>query len=616
MNKRESRLLPHALPGFWGRRFPLLLSLLLITLIFVWVWPATAQEPLEPPSPPNAESVAPIFNERCANCHGPLGHGDGELAANLPAPPRNYTDPEFLRRALPATLFQTITEGRLDAGMPPFGPTSSDPLSTEERWNLVGMVYSLGTPPENVEDGQLAYDENCAACHGENGTGDGPEAANQETAPTDLTDLRYWSSRSNEMVAAALQDADITAHTYTLSEEELWNVVDYSRTFSYDYYDPQAALEPIEAAIISGLVTNGSTGDLSGGGSAVLRAFTRDLEEAFSMTVPVAEDGRYTFELEQVDPNLVYLTSVEYDDLTFNSSPDRLMRSNPTLDMPITVYDKTTDPDAVSIEQIHLVLEFVENRMFVSEIYVLNNNEAAVFAGKSGVPGDGTFELGIPEAAENINFQRSFDSFGNFLPASEMIQTERGWADTIPLRPGASVMNLLVTYDLPYDDGLTFDHPIFYDTSSATIVMPDVGIALEGGDWLDQGVQQMGSAGAFNSYGHPEVTAGEALSFELQGKAAPAAASMSSGSTSMSGDSTTGLLIGAGVLLLVAVGGVFTVRSWQNPDQVVDGGDEREQLLQDLADLEDSFEAGEMDEAEYEQRREKLMAALVSIWQN
>ena len=123
----------------------------------------------------------PIFNERCANCHGPLGHGDGELAANLPAPPRNYTDPEFLRGAVPAALFQTITEGRLDAGMPPFGPTSSDPLSADERWNLTGMVYSLGTPLENVENGRLAYDENCASCHGENGTGDGPQAADQDS---------------------------------------------------------------------------------------------------------------------------------------------------------------------------------------------------------------------------------------------------------------------------------------------------------------------------------------------------------------------------------------------------------------------------------------------------
>jgi len=611
MNKREFRLLPHAMFGYRGKSATLVLSLLLLISVFAWVEPTTAQEPLEPPSTPNAESALPIFNERCANCHGLAGHGDGELAPNLPAPPRDYTDSEFLRKAVPAALFQTITEGRLDAGMPPFGPTSSDPLAAEERWNLVAMVYSLGTPPEAIENGRLAYDENCAACHGENGTGDGPQAADQDTTPTDLTDLRYWSSRSNEMVAAAVQDIDIAAHTYALDEEEVWNVVDYSRTFGYDYYDPVAALEPIEAATISGLITNGSSGELLGEGSAVLRAFTRDFEEEITMTAAVGVDGRYTFDLEQVPPDLVYLTSVEYEDLTFNSSPERLERRNPTLNMPITVFDKTSDPAVVNVEQIHLVLEFVDDRVVVSEIYVLSNNDAAVFVGESGAAG-GTIEIGLPAGAEGINFQRSFDSFGNFMPAPEMIQTENGWADTVPLRPGESVMNLLVTYDLLYEDGLTFDHPLFYDTSSATVVMPDVGISLEGDEWLDQGVQQMGSAGAFNSYGHPNATAGESLSFELQGKAARAATS--SGNPTLSGDTITGLLIGAGVLLLVGVGAVFTVRSWQNPGHV-DDGDEKEQLLQALVDLDDAFEAGKLDEADYQQRRQNLMTELVDIWQ-
>jgi hypothetical protein len=243
---------------------------------------------------------------------------------------------------------------------------------------------------------------------------------------------------------------------------------------------------------------------------------------------------------------------------------------------------------------------------------VLNNNETAVYVGESGTTGNGTIEIGVPEGAENINFQRSFDSFGNFLPATEMIQTERGWADTVPLRPGESAMNLLVTYDMPYDNGLEFSHPLFYDAASATVVMPDKGVSLAGGAWLDQGVQQMGSAGAFNSYGHPNVPAGELLSFELQGRAARTATT--TGNSSPAVDTTSGLLIGAGVLILVVVGGVFTVRSWQNPVPV-DDGVEREQLLQALADLDDAFESGKIKETQYQQQREILLAELVNLWQ-
>jgi hypothetical protein len=193
-----------------------------------------------------------------------------------------------------------------------------------------------------------------------------------------------------------------------------------------------------------------------------------------------------------------------------------------------------------------------------------------------------------------------------------MIQTDRGWADTIPLRPGESVMNLLVTYDLPYDGRIDFSHPVFYNAASATVVMPDVGIELEGEDWVDQGVQQMGNAGNFNSFGRSEVTAGESINFELQGRAS--AATVTSGNAMLSGDSTTGLLLGAAILLLVIVGGVFTVRSWQTSPSVEDSGDNREELLQALANLEDAYEAGELDEAEYEQRHESLISELVGMW--
>jgi hypothetical protein len=444
------------------------------------------------------------------------------------------------------------------------------------------------------------------------GEGDGPEASDQETEPTDLTDLRYWSSRSNEMVFDDVQDAEIAAHSYTLDDAELWDVVDYARTFSYAYFDPQAALEPIETATISGLVTNGSTQEIVDAGTVTLRAFTTDLQEVLTETTAVTADGHYTFTLFNVAPDLVFMTGIEHDDLSYNSSPVRLSRSEPELDMPIVVFEKTTDPEAITVEQVHLVLDFAEDRVIVSEIYVLNNNDTAVFVGETGDVEDGTFELVVPSGAENVNFQRSFGSFSNFMPATELFQTERGWAVTIPLRPGEGGMNLLATYDIPYDDGVTVAHPLFYDTANATIVMPDVGISLVEGEWTNQGAQQMGDAGAFLTYAHPGLEAGEALSFKLDGR--PNRVDVASSSTSVDGDTQSGLIIGASVFLLVAVGAVFTVRSWRTPAPVVEDV-ETERLLRTIADLDDAFEDGSIDEEQYHEQRDKLMGELAESWQ-
>ncbi len=615
MKNRESLILSHLACNRRRRVISFAALLLLIVFSFSWAAVAQAQEPLEPPSTPDAENGSQFFADRCANCHGANGEGDGEMAAKLPLPPRDFTDPAYLRTAVPATMFQTLTEGRLDAGMPPFGPASTNPIAEADRWDLIANVFSVGTPPETIDAGRIVYEENCLSCHGEQGMGDGPEAGDQETQPTDLTDLRYWSSRSNEMIFAALQDETIPGHVYTLDDAQLWDVTDYSRTFSYTYFDPQAALEPIPLAVIGGLITNGSTGEILDSGTVTLRGYTTDLEEVLTETTTVQPDGSYRFELADIPPDLVYMPSVEYDDLSYNGSPDRFSRSDPQLDMPIVVFSKTADPDVVSVEQVHMVLEFAEDRVMVSEIYIINNNDTAVFTGETGDAGDGVFELVLPAGAENVNFQRSFGSVSNFLPAREVIQTDVGWADTVPLRPGEGSMNLLATYELPFEDGVTVAHPLFYDTANATILMPDVGVSVVEGDWINQGTQQMGAAGTFLSYARSGLEAGEALSFELDGRINPrdTAPAAVGGSNSLQGDSTTGMIIGAAVFLLVAVGAVFTVRSWQNSAAEMETGD-TEQILQAVANLDDAYEAGAIDEKQYQAQREKLMNELAAIW--
>jgi len=64
---------------------------------------------------------------------------------------------------------------------------------------LCGLAASAaaqqGQSPAGVQDaeaaakGKLIYERYCAVCHGTNGTGDGPLAAELRTAPADLTRL-------------------------------------------------------------------------------------------------------------------------------------------------------------------------------------------------------------------------------------------------------------------------------------------------------------------------------------------------------------------------------------------------------------------------------------------
>ena len=46
-------------------------------------------------------------------------------------------------------------------------------LSDTEIWDLIAFIWQSQTTPESLQLGQRLYAQNCAACHGENGDGDG-----------------------------------------------------------------------------------------------------------------------------------------------------------------------------------------------------------------------------------------------------------------------------------------------------------------------------------------------------------------------------------------------------------------------------------------------------------
>jgi len=84
-----------------------------------------APPPIPPGPPTDAELAAAeaIYRERCSNCHGPEGRGDGASAQGLVPPPRNYHDPVFQRSVTDEHLEQIIEVGgaelKLSASMPP-----------------------------------------------------------------------------------------------------------------------------------------------------------------------------------------------------------------------------------------------------------------------------------------------------------------------------------------------------------------------------------------------------------------------------------------------------------------------------------------------------------------
>ncbi len=551
--------------------------------------PTTAQEPVLPLMPPDANAGLEIYNERCVLCHGPLGMGDGEQALAAGLEPRNFTDPAYHLAADPQVMFDVIANGSLANGMPPFGSTSSNPLNEGDIWNLVAAVYSFGVTPSDLEEGETLF-------------------ADLEGDPVTIPGLEYWFTHSNQSALADLENGDWGVDVSALSEEEKLRLVDYGRAQQYTYANPMAAFEPIEAATITGLIVNGSTSEEVTEGEAILRAFNTNFEQTMIMTTTVGADGRYTFNLENVLPDWIFLVTTDYNDLTFNSNPNRLDRTQPELNMPIIVYDTTADPGVVTIGQIHMIMNFTADGIQVSELYVFNNSGNAVFVGETGDFADGVVEISLPAGAEGVNFQRSFGSLESFSPAPEVIQTETGWADTVPLRPGEGSTNLLVSYQLPYDDGLQLAHPLAYPTEGATAILPDGGVRLSGEGWQSQGSQQMAS-GAFAAYMNSDLTGATSLYLELDGR--PTQLSDAQGNSMLVRNESQELIVGLVALAIVGALAVVMVNRWRADTPVAA---DPHTLLQTIADLDDAYAAGQISAGNYQQQREQLKQELITIW--
>lgn len=611
MNKSEKTAF-QCLGSFWPVSQHMIVPFLLVFFFLVLTGGVLAQTGAVPAEIPDAASGLPVHEERCANCHGTTGQGDGELAADLPNPPAAHGSTEYLRTSVPSEMFGVITTGRVPRGMPPFGPESSNPLSEADRWNVVATIYSFGTPLESLESGQIIYEENCLACHGEGGSGDGSEAAGLDADPSDLTSLDYWFNISNQSVFEILASPDrIADHQYDLSDEDLQSVVDYVRTFSYNYIDAQASLRPLESASISGQVFNGTTGSiLDSDATALLRAFTQDLEITLTMTDTLDAEGRFNFALTDVPQDWFFRVGLTYNDIEFGSDFGQVTMDQSDLDLPITVFEKTEDPSSIDVQQMHMILGFDQNQVVVNELYVVGNNESAVFVGESGDPNEGTFKFLFPDDAEQLSFQRGFGSVDSFIPANEVIQTGSAWADTLPLRPGPASLTMLVQYALPYEDGLTISLPVNYDTTAVNLVVPEVGVSLgEGDGWISGGTQTM-EGGTVTSYAQMNIPAGRELVVTLEGR--PRAGN--STTANLVSDNALELVIGLGAAVLVIGIAAVAIRRWR-----LEPGEEyldRDQLLQEMADLDDAFDAGEIEEAEYQSQRQELKAELMAMWED
>jgi mono/diheme cytochrome c family protein len=108
-----------------------------------WIVPDAAKQVPNPlkPSQANLPAARAWYLDKCAECHGDSGEGDGSQARMYDPPPTNLTDAQRMNSMSDGELFYKISEGHRP--MPGFKKR----FTAEQRWQLVLFLRSLAASP-------------------------------------------------------------------------------------------------------------------------------------------------------------------------------------------------------------------------------------------------------------------------------------------------------------------------------------------------------------------------------------------------------------------------------------------------------------------------------------
>ena len=130
-------------------------------------------------------------------------------------------------------------------------------LTDEQRWDVVAYLWKSQNTPDTLANGKGLYAQNCAACHGENGAGDGVFADDLAIAgessmqtmegamdmvmqnPVDFTDPRRMLGASPALLQGKIlrggMGTGMPMWGSIFTEEQIWDLIAYIYSFQFEY---------------------------------------------------------------------------------------------------------------------------------------------------------------------------------------------------------------------------------------------------------------------------------------------------------------------------------------------------------------------------------------------
>ena len=348
-------------------------------------------------------------------------------------------------------------------------------------------------------------------------------------------------------------------------------------------------------------LVNGSGGSIPDGQEVTLVGFDKDssgnYQKSMELAALVEKDGSTLFKDVNAPLERAFLVITSWGGVEYQSDPIFVTSEIKDFSIPLTIYEKTDDPNVLSFSQVHLFFSAPSQDVIgVTELFFVNNPGNKVVT----VSSDGTTIpfINVPDSASNLSYQLSQGS-------AQLLNATNGFA----LLPGAEKQyGFIASFSMPYIKSLKFEQNFSLPVASLTVLIPE-GMRMRGEQLIDAGTQDMQDQ-TYQMFQANNIASGGMLSLTISGKPGEA--------NGLPLDRQTMVLIGIGVVGILLIGaGVYLYlhdrarlkrenAEDEEPVEVDALGEDRENIMDAMIVLDDQYRAGEIPKEAYEKRRSEL----------
>ena len=542
-----------------------------------------------PETAPNLALGIQIFSQRCTDCHGQTGRGDGRLIGTgegqIAIVPRDLTDGTAAAELTPLDYFTVITDGRIDTFMPPWKAA----LNEQERWAVALYAYALQYGPEQIALGETVAQAQAIAL----------DELPPQAELVGLTDSELLAQVAPESASLSPEDQLALAAYVRTRTVEFPEMIGHGLTLAAE--STEAAPVTLAAGTVSGQVTHGTAGgsvpdDLT----VTLHIFDSTFAEE-TLDTTLDADGRYAFENVDIAADKRYVITARYDERVYGTDFVAGDPTNPALDLPLTLYDVTSDSSAIEIGMMVQQISVSGDSLQVAQVVSFSNTSDRLYSTDQALGPDqfASVQLVLPEGASLLGF----DDEQRYVLAED----DRTVYDTVPVVPGdGHIMHVL--YELPYSGSLDLPQTLGYALSGqAQLLVSPASIVVSGPAFTATGMQAMGGNNYATFTATGPLPAGTDFGVNVSGQPQTQAAT---DAAAVPTETLVPLLLFAAGITILGVGAFMFVRDRRRPAPDTNLMDA---LVRQIAELDELHASGQLEDAAYEKRRASLKARLVEV---